>query len=74
MKAARYQADRGRYQPRSGEEEAVKSPQPAQPARGDTALMVEIGLLMGLAYLVFLAFWIWVTRLRPRPKRSGSGV
>ena len=32
--------------------------------------MVQIGLLLGLAYLGFLALWFWTTRLRTKP--SGS--
>lgn len=72
--AARYQAQRGRYQPRATAEEAAKSSQPARPTRHDTALMLRIGLLLGLGYVVFLMFWIWATRLRPRRTRSGRGI
>jgi hypothetical protein len=28
-------------------------------------LMLQIGLVLGMAYLAFLAIWIWATRLRP---------
>jgi hypothetical protein len=28
-------------------------------------LMIQIGLVLGMAYLAFLAIWIWATRLRP---------
>ena len=31
----------------------------------DNELMLQIGLLLGLAYLAFLAIWVWATRLRP---------
>jgi hypothetical protein len=31
----------------------------------DNELMLQIGLLLGVAYLAFLAVWIWATRLRP---------
>jgi hypothetical protein len=31
----------------------------------DKELMLQIGLLLGLAYLAFLAIWVWATRLRP---------
>jgi hypothetical protein len=32
-------------------------------------LMVVVGLGLGAAYLVFVAAWIWATRLRSRPPR-----
>jgi len=32
--------------------------------------MVQIGLLLGLAYLGFLAVWFWTTRFRAKPSRS----
>lgn len=32
-------------------------------------LMVRVGLALGAAYLLFLAVWIWATRLRSRPPR-----
>jgi hypothetical protein len=31
----------------------------------DKELMLQIGLLLGMAYLAFLAIWVWATRLRP---------
>ena len=31
----------------------------------DNELMLQIGLLLGMAYLAFLAIWVWATRLRP---------
>jgi hypothetical protein len=70
----RYQALRGRYQPRATAAEAAKSPRADRPARGDTALMLRLGLLLGLVYLVFLMFWVWATRLRPRRTRNGRGI
>jgi hypothetical protein len=39
----------------------------------DSRLMLQIGVLLGLAYLVFLTLWVWATRLRPR-LRGGSGL
>jgi hypothetical protein len=70
----RYHAESKRYQAPRVEGDAVKSGQPARPRPGDTALMLEIGLLLGLAYLAFLAFWIWATRLRPRLTRNDRGI
>jgi hypothetical protein len=32
--------------------------------------MLQLGGLFGVAYLVFLVFWYWATRFRPRPPRS----
>ena len=40
---------------------------------GDSRLMLQIGVLLGLAYLVFLTVWVWATRLRPR-LRGGSSL
>lgn len=37
--------------------------------REDQRLMLRIALGLGLAYVVFLACWIWATRLRSRPPR-----
>jgi hypothetical protein len=40
---------------------------------GDTRnerLMLQLGGLVGVAYLVVLVFWYWATRFRPRPPRS----
>lgn len=31
----------------------------------DDELMLQIGAVLGIAYLVFLAVWIWATRFRP---------
>lgn len=31
--------------------------------------MLQIGLGLGLAYVVFLVWWVWATRLRSRPPR-----
>lgn len=38
----------------------------------NSGLMVQIGLLLGLAYLGFLALWFWATRFRTKPKPSRS--
>lgn len=35
----------------------------------DRRKMLGIALGLGLAYLGFLACWIWATRLRSRPRR-----
>jgi hypothetical protein len=40
----------------------------------DPGLMIRIGLLLGVAYLVFLTFWFWATRGRPRLRRARSGI
>ncbi|MGH2922233.1 MAG: hypothetical protein ACRDKU_09225 [Gaiellaceae bacterium] len=40
----------------------------------DTRLLLKIGLLLGMAYLVFLTLWFWATRVRPRPTRAGRGI
>lgn len=66
-----YQARQVRYQPsRPAAIEAVVT----KPTQADTRLMIRIGLLLGIAYLVFLTIWFWATRLRPRPRRAGSGI
>jgi hypothetical protein len=31
----------------------------------DGELMLQIGIVLGLAYLAFLTIWFWATRLRP---------
>jgi hypothetical protein len=70
-----YQAARARYQPaRPAGIEAVvtKSAQLPDTGRGKTRLMVKIGLLLGLAYVIFLTIWFWATRFRLRP--SGRGI
>jgi hypothetical protein len=28
--------------------------------------MVQIGLALGVVYVLFLAAWVWATRFRPR--------
>lgn len=73
-KATRYQAQRGRYQPHRSERETAKATQAGGSTRGDTAVMLRIGLLLGLVYVVFLMFWIWATRVRPRRTRTGRGI
>ena len=35
-------------------------------------LMLQIGGVLGLVYLAFLAAWIWATRFRIRPPRSAA--
>ena len=49
---------------------AVSRP-PSQERRElqDSRLMVQIGLLLGLAYLGFLAVWFWTTRFRTKLRR-----
>jgi hypothetical protein len=32
--------------------------------------MLQIGGLLGLVYGVFLALWLWVTRVRPKMRRG----
>lgn len=39
--------------------------QPAPPQYQGDRLMLRIGVLLGLAYVAFLAIWIWATRFRP---------
>ena len=73
-KAAQYHSRRGRYQPSPIESAVAKPAQPAAQRRGDTALTVKIGLLLGLAYLAFLTLWIWATRVRPRQTRPRRGI
>ncbi len=38
----------------------------------DPRLMLQIGALLGLIYVAFLAVWFWATRFRLRPPRSAS--
>jgi hypothetical protein len=38
--------------------------------RRDTKLMLQIGGVLVLVYGVFLAVWLWATRLRPRVRRG----
>jgi hypothetical protein len=40
----------------------------------DTRLMLGIGLLLGIAYLLFLTVWFWATRFRTRPARAGRSI
>jgi hypothetical protein len=37
----------------------------------DTRRLVQIGLVLGMAYVAFLTFWFWGTRGRGR--RAGGG-
>jgi hypothetical protein len=39
--------------------------QPTSSQYQDDRLMLQIGAVLGVAYLVFLAIWIWATRFRP---------
>lgn len=73
-KAAQYHPRRARYQASPIDAAVAESGQPAGPGRRDTALMVKIGLLLGLAYVAFLALWIWATRVRPRLTRPRRGI
>jgi hypothetical protein len=34
----------------------------------DTRLLMQIGMLLGSAYLAFLTVWFWATRLRWNPR------
>jgi hypothetical protein len=34
--------------------------------------MLQIGAVLGLVYLAFLAVWFWATRFRIRPPTSAS--
>ena len=49
-----------------GETEAVQY-QKAESQHEDRKLMLRIAVGLGLAYVGFVACWIWVTRLRSRP-------
>lgn len=74
-RVAQYQTRRARYQPGqpvSIEAVVTKSAQLPDTGRGDTRLMLKIGLLLGLAYVIFLTIWFWATRVRLRP--SGRGI
>jgi hypothetical protein len=65
---------RGRYQSRriqyQFERAAPTRPEGAVIRRDDKKLMLQIGGLLGVVYAVFLALWLWVTRLRPRVRRG----
>jgi hypothetical protein len=47
--------------------------QHSAPSSPNPRLMLQIGAILGLLYLVFLAVWIWATRFRMRPSR-GAGT
>ena len=50
---------------RGGIERAIKSTtDQSEDSLGDSRLMVQIGMLLGFAYLGFLAVWFWATRGR----------
>jgi hypothetical protein len=68
LERVQYQALRIRYQPQIAAV-ATKSGQNVR----DRALMIKIGLLLAVAYLVFLTIWFWATR-RPRPLRARRGI
>jgi hypothetical protein len=38
--------------------------------RGDPQAMFQLGAVLGLVYVAFLAVWFWATRFRVRPPRS----
>lgn len=42
------------------------------PSSGNPRLMLQIGALLGLVYVAFLAAWVWATRFRIRPPRSAG--
>jgi hypothetical protein len=35
----------------------------------DVRMLFRLGLVLGLAYLVFLVLWLWMTRIRPHGRR-----
>lgn len=43
--------------------------QPSESQHDDRRLMFRVALGLGVAYVVFLACWLWATRLRSRPPR-----
>lgn len=43
--------------------------QTSEPQDDDRRLMLRIALGLGVAYVVFVACWLWATRLRSRPRR-----
>ena len=49
---------------------AAPSTMPRAERSSDARLMLQIGQLLGLAYLAFLAVWFWATRFRTRPYRG----
>jgi hypothetical protein len=66
ISAGRYQSRRIQFH---RERAAPSRPEGADPGR-DTKLMLQIGALLGLLYGVFLALWLWATRVRPRMRRG----
>jgi hypothetical protein len=72
LEKPQYQSRRVRYQPQIAAV-ATNSAQAGENLRG-RALMIKIGLLLGMAYLVFLMLWFWATRVRPRPTRAGRSI
>jgi hypothetical protein len=38
----------------------------------DPRLMLQLGAVLGLVYVGFLAVWFWATRFRLRPPRSAA--
>jgi hypothetical protein len=63
----------GRYQSRRIQfhvERAAPSRPEGADVHRDTKLMLQIGGLLGLVYGVFLALWLWATRVRPRMRRG----
>lgn len=45
-------------------------PPSIEPRSGDLRRMLQIGAVLGMIYIAFLATWIWATRLRARPPGS----
>jgi hypothetical protein len=62
-----YQSGRIQYQ---FERAAPTRPEGAVIRRDDKKLMLQIGGLLGLVYGLFLALWLWATRVRPRMRRG----
>jgi hypothetical protein len=51
----------------SGRNQRAKDPQYQPPrSRYQGDFMLQIGVVLALGYLAFLAIWIWATRFRPR--------
>jgi hypothetical protein len=50
-------------------ETAARQYQQSSDESGDRGLMIRLGAVFGLAYVGFLAVWVWATRLRRRPTR-----
>lgn len=51
------------------EQTAAGQYQSAEPQGDDRRLLFRIALGLGVAYVVFVACWLWATRLRSRPPR-----